>query len=296
MKINEKAKNESKKNKELWVFFDELNTCDSLCLITEIFIKRSFNGLNLEENIRLIGACNPYRKKVKNKLKCGLSHPNDENELIYLVNILPQSLMYYVFNFGSLEPEDERKYISSIISKLFVKEEEKLKEKTEKAISKCHEYLRKTFDPSIVSLREMARFTKCCNFFMKYYAKKNNIKRNEKLDKNNDIKRNEKLDKINSIILSIYICYYIRLVDKKTRSNFESELNTYFKELMNYQKESEDAKSKDANVDQETEEIKKNNFIDILVSEQNFLLKEIELEKGIGNNKSLRENIFLLHH
>ena len=89
------------------VFFDELNTCDSLCLITEIFIKRSFNGLNLEENIRLIGACNPYRKKVKNKLKCGLSYPNDDNELIYLVNILPQSLMYYVFNFGSLEPENE---------------------------------------------------------------------------------------------------------------------------------------------------------------------------------------------
>ena len=92
---------------------------------------------------------------------------------------------------------------------------------------------------------------------MKYYAKKNNIKRNEKLDKNNDIKRNGKLDKINSIILSIYICYYIRLVDKKTRSNFESELNIYFKELMNYQKESEDVKSKDANVDEETEEIKK---------------------------------------
>ena len=38
--------------------------------------------------------------------------------------------------------------------------------------------------------------------------------------------RNEKQDKINSIIL--------RLDDKNTRSNFESELNTYFKELINY--------------------------------------------------------------
>ena len=56
MKINEKAKIESKQNKELWEFFDQLNTYDSLCLINEIFIKHLFNELNLEENIRLIGA------------------------------------------------------------------------------------------------------------------------------------------------------------------------------------------------------------------------------------------------
>ena len=41
--------------------------------------------------------------------------------------------MYYVFNFVSIEPEDENKYISSIISNLFTIEEEKLK-KTEEAI------------------------------------------------------------------------------------------------------------------------------------------------------------------
>ncbi len=56
MKINEKAKIESKQNKELSVFFDELNTCDFFCLINEIFIKHLFNELNLEENIRIIGA------------------------------------------------------------------------------------------------------------------------------------------------------------------------------------------------------------------------------------------------
>ena len=56
MKINEKAKIGSKQNKELWEFFDELNTYDSLFLINEIFIKHLFNELNLEENIRLIGA------------------------------------------------------------------------------------------------------------------------------------------------------------------------------------------------------------------------------------------------
>ena len=101
---------------EYWVFFDELNTTDSLSLITEIFINRSYNGIKLEDNIRLIGACNPYKKKKKGGNVCGLTYPHDDNELVYLVNILPQSLMYYVFNFGSLDQINENQYISSILS------------------------------------------------------------------------------------------------------------------------------------------------------------------------------------
>ena len=67
--VNKKARNQKlkeNKKKELWVFFDEINTCKSLPLLTEIFINRTFNGEKLEDNIRLIGACNPYRKKNKN--------------------------------------------------------------------------------------------------------------------------------------------------------------------------------------------------------------------------------------
>ena len=86
--INLKAKSE--KGKDLWVFFDELNTCHSLVLLTEIFMNRSYNGIALEKNIKLIGACNPYRKVRNQKNKYGLQHPNHKNELIYLVNKLPQ--------------------------------------------------------------------------------------------------------------------------------------------------------------------------------------------------------------
>jgi len=58
--------------------------------------------------------------------------------------------MHYVFNFGSFDQEDEKKYILNIISKLFSKKEQTLKERTKDAISKCHEYLRETFDPSYI--------------------------------------------------------------------------------------------------------------------------------------------------
>ena len=295
--INEEA--EKYENKNLWLFLDELNTCDSLSLITEIFTNRSFGGIRLKNNIRLIGACNPYRINQKGHKKAGLHHPNENNNLIYSVNILTQSLLYYVFNFGQISSEDEKKYISSIIDEMFSKNESNLKDKTKDIISKCHDYLRDTFDYSVVSLRELSRFKKLCDFFMKQYY----VYKNKFLGKNN----NPELNKIKSIILSIYINYYIRLINHKEQSNFEKELKPLIKELINYKnkKKNDDFVKKGNLLSQLDEPLKSDlaqemkdndldNFSAILTLEEMFVLKEINIEKGIGLNRLLRENIFLL--
>ena len=234
---DEMAKKQS--DKELWLFFDEINTCLSLSLITEIFINRTYNGNNFSNNIRLIGACNPYRRRKGNKEKCGLSLSEDnKDELVYLVEPLPQSLLYYVFSFGSINAEDEKRYIYNIIEKLFTEEEKDLHLATTEAISQCHIYLRKTFDSSVVSLREITRFVKCVEFFKEYFTKKNN---NYFAKKNVCEKRinNEKNNKIRSIICSIYLCYYIRLIDEKKRTNFDVELRKTLFKLVNTKEESE---------------------------------------------------------
>ena len=296
--INEKSKEFG--NNEFWVFFDELNTCDSLALFTEIFINRTCNGIKLKDNIRLIGACNPYRKKKKGVNICGLTYPNNDNELVYLVNVLPQSLMYYVFNFGSLEPENENLYISSIISDTIV--DKKLKEATKNIISECHKFLRENFDPSVVSLRELTRFKKIYRFFIEYYKKKYKCL---------NIDRNQEAEKLKSIIISIYLCYYTRLVDGKTRTKFEGRLKQKFKSLVNYNFDpslktenfNENDLIYEGDLKKDLQENYKNigvsntfNFSQILSEEENFLLEpeNIFLEKGIGKNKSLKENIFSL--
>ena len=216
------------KDKELWLFFDEINTCLSLSLITEIFINRTYAGKKISDNIRLIGACNPYRKRKGNKEKCGLSISNDnDNELVYLVQPLPQSLLYYVFSFGHIDVKDEKRYIYRIIEKLFTNQEKDLHDYTTEVISQCHEFLREKFDDSVVSLREIARFKKCVEFFKEYFEKKNQY-----LNKNN----NEKNNKIRAIICSIYLCYYIRLIDdNKTnlRTNFERDMRALLLKLVN---------------------------------------------------------------
>ena len=302
--INLKAKSE--KGKDLWVFFDELNTCHSLVLLTEIFMNRSYNGIALEKNIKLIGACNPYRKVRNQKNKYGLQHPNHKNELIYLVNKLPQPLLYYVFNFGSIGNEDEKKYISCIISDLFGQDEneQKLKELTTNLISKCHEKLREENDDSIVSLREISRFKECYEFFLKIYY----LHKNEYLKKKYN--QNNKLERLKSIILSIYLCYYIRLTKKESRNSFDSAILLELLNLVNYgendnqisiegknsllSKIKEPLKS-DIEYEMKINKISEfNGFSQILFMEENFLIKQINLGNGIGLNKSLSDNIFLL--
>ena len=286
---------DKQKDNEVWLFFDEINTCKSLSLLTEIFINRTYFGKKISDNIRLLGACNPYRKRKGDKEKCGLSFPDDtDNELVYLVEPLPQSLLYYVFSFGSIDEEDEKKYIYSIIAELFTSEEKELHEITKEAISQCHIYLRKIYDSSVVSLREISRFTKCVEFFKEYFTKKNKY-----LKRSND----EKNNKIRSIICSLYLCYYIRLTNPTIRFNFDVSLRPILLELINNKKIEETGANIIEQIINENfkNEIKsrhdeqkiEKNFSDFIKVEQDYLIDQIELEKGIGKNTLLKENVFL---
>ena len=308
-KIDEEAKKD--KNKEIWILFDEINTCLNQFLLNEIIINRTYREETMSKNIRLIGVCNPYRKRKANKEKCGLSRDDDnENGLVYLVQPFPQTLLNYIFNFGRINEEDEKNYIYSIIKKLFTEDEKNLHEMTRDAIFECHKFLREYFDPSVVSLRELSRFIKCVEFLQKYYKIKNEyenelnniIIENLKYEKNK-----EKLYKIKSIICSIYLCYYIRLKDDK-RTIFNYRLRNILLKLVNLGET--DNKIKDEKIEIDVrgnlideinyEELKYdlkeqniNQFSDFLKVEEDFILNGVELNKDIGVNILLKEIIFL---
>ena len=309
----EEMEEEAKKNKEKerWLLFDEMNTCLSLSLLTEIFINRTYNGEKIRENIRLIGVCNPYRKRRHNSEKCGLSidYDNDkDNELVYQVQPFPPTLLFYVFSFGSINEEDEKQYIYSIIEKLFTKDETNLHEITRDSIFECHKFLREFFDPSVVSLRDISRFLKYVEFLQKYYTIKNDyeneIKKNKIIvEKTENIENKEKLYKIKSIICSIYLCYYIRLNEYK-RTIFNFRLRDILLKLVNFDEnddkndfdERENLTDKINNeqlkIDLRGKTIKQ--FSDFLKIEEDYILNKIDLDKGIAKNNLLKENIFLI--
>ena len=114
-----KISGEAKQSKltYFWVFLDEINTCMSMGLISEVICFRTILGSPLPQNIVFIGACNPYRKLSyvrTNNSTIGLEN-TIERKLAYRVNPLPYRLLNFVFDFGYLSTEDEMEYIKSMI-------------------------------------------------------------------------------------------------------------------------------------------------------------------------------------
>ena len=67
----EKKLEESKSNM-ICIFFDEINTTSLLSKMKEIFVSHSLNGKVINEKIRFIGACNPFRKREEIETGNGL--------------------------------------------------------------------------------------------------------------------------------------------------------------------------------------------------------------------------------
>ena len=340
----EEKKNYDKNNqiyypKKLWVFLDEINTCKSMGLISEIMCKHTYQGKTLPSNIVFIAACNPYRynKTILKKIGLHLNeaykekknlNPNEikrmiksvESNLVYTVNPLPHSLLNFVFDFGTLEKDDEISYINKMINnpiekiyynknikgeyeednKIIMENEEKNKENNEdkkedkkedkillgiKNLAKdmivtAQNFIRNRYGVSSVSLREIRRFNIVYEFFFDYLIKKKNIDYDLPENKQYlDIEEHQFYNDLNkydlqvySIILSVFVCYYLRISDTKTRKELEKLLN----EILNKFNK------------------KYQNFLSLPNKEQLYIINNIELEKGIAKNRALLDNIFSL--
>ena len=269
---NKKMKNNKEENELTWVFFDEINTCNSLGLITEIMCNHTYLGKKINDNFIFLGACNPYRVLNKKMRESGLVYYNTKNKsklnnLVYSVNPLPHALLNFVFDFGSLRPEDEIKYINntiiSIINNIIENDLinidnissndlKNLLSQINANIVICHNFIREKYDRSSVSMREIRRFGIFFEFFIRYFSDKNY----------SDFKKMQL-----SLNMTLYLCYYLRLNDKKDRKELAEKLNKYFPN---------------------------NSFLSIPDCEITKIAKEmvIEKDKGIALNRILKENLF----
>ena len=283
----ESNKNIENDDKLVIVFFDEFNTCNSLGLLTEIMCTKKCQGINVKKNVSFAGACNPYRKLTKKQsdnsalIKEGssISHQN----LVYKVNPLTYTQLYYIFNFGSLSEENERKYITGIVEAEindYVKDKKKLEDIKKLMIEtfiSAQSFIKEKNGKESVSMRETRKFMTIYKFLIKDFERKKEL--SNSLDNNSEYqdlnnpeddysfyyKNDEFLAQKYSIATSIYICFYIRLSDKKDKTDFESIMNTLFEFEFNlYPKQL-----------------------------QNELIKNIKLEKGIAPNESLCLNLFI---
>ena len=78
-----------------------------------------------------------------------------------------------------------------------------------------------------------------------------------------------------SIILCIFVCYYLKITDKEKRNLLNEKMNDLLKKFDN-------------------NSFKDKDFFDIPIKEEKFLVDNIKLDNGIAKNRALLENIFSL--
>jgi len=283
----EKKNEKFEKNSLIWIFLDEINTCFSLGLISEILCKRTYLGKSLPDNICFICACNPYRLFTNlNLVEIGLQlNKFGENikylfeGLAYKVNPLPFSLLNYVFDFGSLTITDEKKYIESMIGSLKLSSE-KIQDSTINNINNLiffsQQFIRKqNSEISSVSLRDIRRFI----IFFRWFrisiltrAEKGDLlyKRYLNYDFKDDLI-------ILSSLLSIFLIYYLRIPDKSNKKIFIKKLCIEMNKYV-YPCRTEDSLKK------------------LLIDEQTNVLERVDPPIGIAWNSALLENVFAAFH
>ena len=269
------------------LFLDEINTTNCLNLLVDLFTNNSFIGNSLKDNVYIIAACNPYRLALSKHEEIGYAKNKMHHirNLIYTVNPLPLSLINYVFDFGHLREEEERKYISSFVqsflSNSFPENKNDLYDEISKivcdAIYTCQKFIRDNTEVSSVSLRDIKRFKKFFEFFLDLISQRKEfvsiIEKNEssngeeKEDTINDKSKEKEKDMYLKVVnLSLYICYYLRIIDRNERNKLSKTLekNLGF-DFLKYPKEIEDENANNMN-----------------------------LKRGIAKNRALLDNILTL--
>ena len=297
--------------KKLWIFLDEINTCNCMGLICELMTKHSCQGEKLPESIVFIAACNPYRKLYNEEAINGLElKGTQKRKLAYTVNPLPFSLLNFIFNFGRLTTKDEERYIKNMIinpierfyiedikkseknkkinnekfetrktiidffdnKKELIDQYNKLKDIARVSIISAQTYVRSRYGDSSVSLREIRRFSIFYEFFVNYFRKKRELFKDIELNEFSDM-RDE---------------FYKTLKDNEI---YKYAINLsvyicYYLRLTNkdYREELTSQMNKIFGFD----------FEEIPLREQKYIVDNIEMKEGIAKNRALLENIFSL--
>ncbi|XP_039566699.1 E3 ubiquitin-protein ligase RNF213-like [Passer montanus] len=169
------------------LFFDEANTTEAVGSIKEVLCDRTVQGQPLASGsgLRIIAACNPYRKHTDRMIKrlelAGLGYrvkaDNTQEklgsiplrQLVYRVHALPPSMIPLVWDFGQLNNRMEKTYIQQIVQRMAEQlpmAKEEVRTVTE-VLFASQKYMRQTDDEcSFVSLRDVER---CMEVFKWFY-------------------------------------------------------------------------------------------------------------------------------
>ncbi|XP_053405686.1 uncharacterized protein LOC123566607 [Mercenaria mercenaria] len=270
MEENEKSLNNV--GTQRWLFLDEINTSENIGLICDIICHHRCITSILSPNLVIMGACNPYKLRTVEAIHTagltGKVKTDELSKLVYRVLPLPEMMVDYVWDFGSLNENDELKYIQRMVEGVF---ENGSREHVlfSDLLSISQTFVRKTeLSTCVVSLRDVQRCKTLVHWFMTILKIKS-IKENFRYPLQLDIG-------VKAIILALAHCYHSRFSNKSVRSNYRRELLEGFE------------RNKFTCISKETD------IHDIIIEEQKDILDRMDLPHGTAKNTALQENVFVI--
>ncbi|CAI2166607.1 8415_t:CDS:2 [Funneliformis geosporum] len=255
---------------EIWLLFDEINTCNHMGLLADLISRRIFNGKPIHSNIRLFSACNPYRLRTSAQSVTGLTNKPKKYEqhgnLVYQVKPLPDQILDYVWDYGILKSDDECKYIQTLV-------ERELKDLAHpvfiELLFASQKFIRKVEEPYSVSLRDVKRAITLMKFFYNSLENRPPLRKGLKYPPPGNPTITTR-----SYILAISLCYHSRLCDHEMRKQYRHEMEQILQNHKVYEGE--------------------NMFSRITREEQEDYINRMKCPPNTAKNEALLENILSL--
>lgn len=268
---------EAANGKEVWVFLDEINTCDYLGTINEMICHRSIKGKPLPSNLVFIAACNPYRLRPPGKITTaglnGKTISDEFSRLVYRVHPLPETMIDFVWDYGSLSKKDERAYIRRMVEGITGNPNKLLVD----LLCTSQDYIRDVDkSPYCVSLRDVHRCIVLVKWFKKILQQRQQLpfsKTKESCKYYQEACRFS--DRERSFVLALAHCFQSRLPTTNSRVRYRKEIVGCF--------------PNDGNI-----LFSEFSFEAIVRAEQDDYLERMELPEGTAKNAALRENVFVM--
>lgn len=259
-------------DKDRWLFLDEINTSDSIGFISDIICHHKCLGEELSPNLIILGACNPYKLRTSKAISTagleGKVKSDELSRLVYRVLPLPEIMVDFVWDFGSLNEKDEETYIHRMIADVF-HDNKSYHDLFTSLLAVSQSFVRrKEESPYSVSLRDIQRCRTLTKWFLSILPKKR-LHQNA-ISNSCDVE-------IKSMILSLAHCYQSRFSEISLRKEYQCVIGNTFK-LYGYQFPEEQEK-----------------FIQTVIKEeQSDILGRMKLPPGTARNTALQENVFVI--
>ncbi len=261
---------EKAEKNEIWLFFDEINTCNHIGLLADLISHRILNGKPIHPNIRLFSACNPYRLRTRAQSEAGLTNKvkkyEEQSNLVYQVKPLPDQILDYVWDYGILKPNDEYKYIQIMVEK-------ELKNLAHPVFAELlfasQKFIRKVEEPYSVSLRDVKRAITLVKFFYKSFDNRPVYRKGHKYPPSGN-----PTPKTRSYILALSLCYHSRLYEQGLRKQYRRQMGQILQNHKAY--------------------VGENMFAKVIRDEQEDYIIRMQCPSNTAKNEALLENVLVM--